>query len=433
MIFNQFCFLVSLWACSTTPIVALSSGAARLDAPQPPLEVDCAIIGGGPAGLAAAIAISKSSPSSSIAIFERDQFQPKGASIQISKPGWESIAQLDPALLDKLKETSVPVTAVELKPFDSPKSSKPKKSFANISIQVVSFIFRLLRRAVTHTHLWHDVRMVLADQAKHLYSYSEGTPSDLIYTNCSLKRIKVLNDDVQDDNANDGQHGSRFELVLDANNHERTVKAKFLFACDGTKSRTRSLLPKEPDILLAENKSVWRGTARNISTFGKATFYKDDENGGRSALIFPAGRDAGSSWTVISEAEDGKSETDQEARDRVLRIVKDCDEILKRAIDDSPIIIENKLQVRNFDLPWGSAYDGLIFIGDSAHPVRPTGEGTALAFEDARVLGEMIAEHGLSVKVLRAYEDERYEPVKIISEKVRASAQGFYKNSKKTV
>jgi hypothetical protein len=56
MIFNQFCFLVSLWACSTTPIVALSSGAARLDAPQPPLEVDCAIIGGGPAGLAAAIA-----------------------------------------------------------------------------------------------------------------------------------------------------------------------------------------------------------------------------------------------------------------------------------------------------------------------------------------------------------------------------------------
>jgi 2-polyprenyl-6-methoxyphenol hydroxylase-like FAD-dependent oxidoreductase len=119
--------------------------------------------------------------------------------------------------------------------------------------------------------------------------------------------------------------------------------------------------------------------------------------------------------------------------DRVLSIVKDCDEILKRAIDDSPIIIENKLQVRNFDLPWGSAYDGLIFIGDSAHPVRPTGEGTALAFEDARVLGEMIAEHGLSVKVLRAYEDERYEPVKIISEKVRASAQGFYKNSKKTV
>jgi len=62
-------------------------------------------------------------------------------------------------------------------------------------------------------------------------------------------------------------------------------------------------------------------------------------------------------------------------------------------------------------------------------PVRPTGEGTALAFEDAKVLGDMVAKHGLCVEALRSYEDARYEPVKEISEKVRATAQSFYSRS----
>uniref|UniRef100_A0A7S1BDK5 FAD-binding domain-containing protein n=1 Tax=Corethron hystrix TaxID=216773 RepID=A0A7S1BDK5_9STRA len=106
----------------------------------------------------------------------------------------------------------------------------------------------------------------------------------------------------------------------------------------------------------------------------------------------------------------------------------DAYDLLKRAVDESPIIIENKLHVRDFEQPWESAYDGLIYIGDSAHPVRPTGEGTALAFEDANVLSEVIMrnKNGLCVEALRDYESERYEPVKEISEKIRALADGFY-------
>ena len=68
----------------------------------------------------------------------------------------------------------------------------------------------------------------------------------------------------------------------------------------------------------------------------------------------------------------------------------DSYKLMKRAMDDSPIIIENKLHVRDFDQPWNSAYDSCIYIGDAAHPVRPTGEGTALAFEDTNVLRQMI-------------------------------------------
>ena len=203
------------------------------------------------------------------------------------------------------------------------------------------------------------------------------------------------------------------------------MQAKYIFACDGTNSRVRSLLLNEPDILLSENKSVWRGVAPNVQSFGKAIFYLG-ANDGRSALVFPGGKGAGSSWTVISNAKPGKSQTREEARERLLAVTADCDDILKRAIDDSPIIIENKLQVRDFELPWESWYDGLVYIGDAAHPVRPTGEGTALAFEDAKVLGDMVAKHGLCVDALRSYEDARYEPVKKISDKARANAKSVY-------
>ena len=82
------------------------------------------------------------------------------------------------------------------------------------------------------------------------------------------------------------------------------------------------------------------------------------------------------------------------------------------------IAIEHKLFARDFDRTWNSSYDGLAYVGDAAHPVRPTGEGIALALVDAKVLGEVVAKHGLGLEALRAYEDERYEPVKMMAEKV---------------
>jgi 2-polyprenyl-6-methoxyphenol hydroxylase-like FAD-dependent oxidoreductase len=388
---------------------------------------DCAIIGAGPAGLATAIAISKSSPLSSIAIFERDGFQPKGASIQISKSGWESIENLDPSLMNELKKTGVPVTSIEFKPIDVTQSNGSKRikgAMSRFALKPVSFFFRVLQRPITYVHLWHDVRSVLADRAKEVYSATntskDGSSSDdLIELNCNLESIRPMSN-IEN---NELEDGPRFELTFE--NNEKRVQAKYIFACDGTKSRVRSLLPNEPDILISENKSVWRGVAPNVQSFGKAIFY-GGANDGRSALIFPGGKGAGSSWTVISNAKPGKSQTREEARERLLAVTVDCDDILKRAIDDSPIIIENKLQVRDFELPWESSYDGLVYIGDAAHPVRPTGEGTALAFEDAKVLRDMVAKHGLCVDALRSYEDARYEPVKKISEKARAAAKSFY-------
>ena len=68
--------------------------------------------------------------------------------------------------------------------------------------------------------------------------------------------------------------------------------------------------------------------------------------------------------------------------------------LFKQVIDESSIVVESKLHVRDFDKPWESFYDGLIYVGDSTQPVRLTGEGTALAFEDAYILGKVILKVG---------------------------------------
>ena len=416
--------------------------------------IDCAIVGGGPAGLATAIAISASSPSSSIVVFERDAFQPKGASIQISKSGWKSIAALgdgDKSLTKKLEETAVPVISVEIKSWEEIDEvivgrRARLRTFLTRKLQKLKSkaINVLASRVITRVHLWHDVRVVLSEHANQKYrgSYNavdnngdeNGDGSQpLVNLNHSLENIQPLSPLEQQD-------GARFVLSFKnmVSGEELKTRARHIVACDGIKSKVRSILPNEPDVLLAENKSVWRGLAPNISTSGKATFYRgvsDSNNAGRSGLIFPGGKNVGSSWTIISDVEDQRSNSEEESRRRVLNIVqsmgKDSDnfKLFKQVIDESSIIIESKLHVRDFDKPWESSYDGLIYVGDSAHPVRPTGEGTALAFEDANVLGKVISKFGLCDEALREYENERYEPVKRISEQVKNMAQNFYKSN----
>lgn len=409
--------------------------------------IDCAIVGGGPAGLATAIAISNSSPSSSIAIFERDQFQPKGASIQISGLGWKSIDALDGdgLLMKKLKESSVKVTSVDFKPW----KKKEDQAIVGRRARLRDFLTKRLSkvkrkvmktmasRVITRVHLWHDVRLILCEHAKNQYCGCKNAGDNngdgsqpLLNLGLHLENIQPLLPSEQED-------GARYLLSFKnmISGEELEARVKHIVACDGIKSKVRSILPNEPDVLLAENKSVWRGVAPSISTSGMATFYGGND-AGQSGLIFPGGKNAGSSWTVISDVEDQRSNSEEESRSRVLKVVKtmgkDSDnfKLFKQLIDDTSSVIESKLHVRDFEKPWESAYDGIIFVGDSAHPVRPTGEGTALAFEDATVLMTVISKFGLSDKAFREYESERYEPVKIISEKISQSARNFYKTDR---
>lgn len=138
--------------------------------------------------------------------------------------------------------------------------------------------------------------------------------------------------------------------------------------------------------------------APNIVTKGKALYFRGSASEG-VASISPTGKQTGSSWTVISDEVIGKAELSEDAKERVLQVLESIDDypFWKKIIADTDIIIENKLFVRDFDKPWASAYDGLVYVGDAPHPVIPTGQGIGMALEDAKVLGNAIRKRMVSV------------------------------------
>jgi 2-polyprenyl-6-methoxyphenol hydroxylase-like FAD-dependent oxidoreductase len=217
------------------------------------------------------------------------------------------------------------------------------------------------------------------------------------------------------------------------------VSARVVLACDGASSATRLLCPLEPqagELLADEGKSVWRGLAPGVAAGGAAFFLRDAEEE-LLAVTFPAG-DGGSSWTVAAKALEGKSKGPADALERLLGVLPPRDpsyeplERLYRCVEATPAgAIENRLKIRRFGEgapPFGAATSGLAFLGDAAHPVRPTGEGIALALEDAWALGDVVKRAGgVGPDQLRAYEVGRLPRVRQVSGRVKRVADAYYK------
>jgi len=259
--------------------------------------------------------------------------------------------------------------------------------------------------------LWHDVRSALRQRVRETLG-SEALRS-------GLKLTSMATDDDAVTLRFGADHGE-----------EVAVRAKLVLACDGIRSTVRALSAEEaPAVLLDEGKSVWRGVAPGVDCNGEATFYKGE--GGESALIFPAGREHGSSWTVIAPVVDGRSVTQEEARSRLsAALPADTDAALLAVIAATPVLIENKLVTRDFSQPWSSAQPRVAYLGDAAHPLRPTGEGTALALEDAWTLGDLLRDASEAQPgSLRAFENARRERVRAVSDAVKAAANRFYESS----
>ena len=373
--------------------------------------VDVAIVGAGPCGLATAIALAKAPCKPTIKVYEKDNFLPKGASIRISTTGWRALRAIDRNLYMDVRSTATNVDQARVCSMQGIDLTPGLLRFLGL---VLRFLFATIRRvlplrpSLTKTHLWHDVRDVLLSRARQLLG-ADSIVGD--------KDLKLLRDD-------GNMTLLRFENEKGEEPEE--VRCKIVLACDGVNSKVRQLC-KEAPCLLDVGKSVWRGIAPKADSHAVATFYRGD--GDISAVTFPAGRDGGISWTVIAPAVPGRSETRGESFSRLKCALPDAvDEELLGIISQSPTIIENKLVARDWSKPWESSRPGVAYFGDAAHPLRPTGEGTALAFEDAWALGWLAQQtSSINAGTLREYESARKERVRAISQATFTAAERFYK------
>ncbi|KAJ1474245.1 hypothetical protein T484DRAFT_1833156 [Baffinella frigidus] len=404
--------------------------------------IDVAIIGGGPCGLAVALALRKASPAATIAVFERDaHLKPVGSSVVISSSGWAALKCIDPDVCKRLKAQSAPIEFLRVVPLDDDTGKAAAPGLARGALRLFGAVntalkfLRLPSLAFVRSNLWHEVRGTLAQRV------AEVCGAGTLRTNHALEALAEAPD------LRGGFYLS-FAHPASANGTASThVRATVVLACDGARSASRELAPREPGaaaVLWDEGKSVWRGLAPSVDLAGQGTILQDTAatDGGRSAVTFPAGGGGGASWTVIAPSVAGRAGNADDARRRLtLALPPRGDgsygplEDLWRCVDAAPTVLEHRLQVRVFGGPnaggpsFCSNTNGLAFAGDAAHPVRPTGEGLALAFEDAWQLGAIVAaspEQAVTADALRCYEAARLPQVREVSEKVRALAESYY-------
>ena len=414
--------------------------------------MDVAIVGGGPTGLACALALlraTKSSSSSaekrrppSIAVFEADDFEPKGASIIVSTPGWKALRAIDEETFKEAKADGACISSIYFEDF-SGTSLLPSVLKYTMRFLIRPTLRYLLRSGIVRSNNWHAFRQSLrrgVERTRLELDTNDDNDLDVIRTNTSLVSV-------------DPTYNNNSSVLLTFTDGSR-VAASTVLACDGTFSTIRKCLEYDNNdghptagrskVLVNEQKSVWRGTAPHIETKGRNTFFvaQDEAKGsGGTAVLFPAGRTTpGSSLSIIlpSTNVNGRAKGSDDARRRLKAALKALEvpiaDSLMEAIDDVDVMLEHQLHVRDFDLfpNLCSGHDRIAYVGDSAHPLRPTGEGVAMALEDAWTIGNLAATAGssstaiLSPALLRKYEELRQDRVAAVCKAVQDLANSYY-------
>jgi 2-polyprenyl-6-methoxyphenol hydroxylase-like FAD-dependent oxidoreductase len=396
--------------------------------------IDVAIIGGGPTGLSCALALLRASSSSSfpppsMAIFESDTFQPKGATVIITSPGWKALNCIDKETYKEAKAEGAWVSVVDFKDFSGKPLLPRLVKFA--MRRLARPILRLLRRGIVRANNWHAFRGSLRRGVQRVGSELGYSVDDLIRTNTSLISIDPA---------------SKTDRVLLTFSDGTEVAASAVLACDGTFSTVRKSLDRfenqrsngsndgKKPVLINEGKTVFRGTAPNIAPHGIATFYATV---GVTGCVFPAGRTTdGSALSVIMPTSVGGRAVDTDdtrtrLKEALAKLNAPIDKDLMEVIDDVDNMIEHKLYSRDVvTYPnLASGYDRIAYFGDAAHPLRPTGEGVAVAMEDAWTIGHLVgtSEKGvISPGLFRKYENERQGRVNAICKAVRDLAESYY-------
>ncbi len=331
-------------------------------------------IGGGPAGLYAAILLKRAQPAHEITVLERNQ---PGDTF-----GWGVV--FSDKTLDNLAEG------------DPESHARIVDNFAH----------------------WDDIDIHF--KGRTLTSGGHGF--------CGISRRKLLN--ILQERAEALGVVCRYGVEVDAEAAQDIIQgADLVLAADGINSPVRSAYAGhfQPDIEMRRNKFIWLGTHRVFKAF---TFiFVETEWGWFQAHAYQF--DAETATFIVETTNEtwqaaGLADLDTDASLRF------CETLFAPWLDGHALMA-NSRHLRgsawiNFPRVTNAHWvkDNLVLIGDAAHSAHfSIGSGTKLALEDALALARHVSRGGSLAEALAAYEAERRIEVLKIQSAARNSTEWF--------
>lgn len=355
-------------------------------------DVDVAIIGAGPGGLAAAHALLRRG--FSVKVFERArELRPIGAALGLFPNAYKALEAIDPGLCLQVLNVGV-----------EPSVQVFQNSNGDIGFQGVPPFSGLKEKYGQPFQWigWFRLQSVL----------QEALPPGIISLDHYCTGFTQNSDSVS----------VHFK-------GQDSVKAGLLVGADGLNSAVRQILLNDGPPRYMGSMS-WRAVVQDLDGVISKGEYRHITGEGKNFAIIDVG-DGFTCWTATGLSNEQLSCSPTFAKSRVLtdycgwpepveKIVQatDPDRIIERGICDRPSV--------------GHWSQGRVtLLGDAAHPMRPSlGQGTAMAFEDAYELSACLALELNLEAALKKYETERIARTQIIQERAVAEGERAYKDGR---
>lgn len=325
-----------------------------------------AVIGGGPAGLFAALLLKKSDPRREIQVYERNRLDETfGFGVVFSDATEQALAAAD-------METTAAMAAA--------------------------------------SHRWDAIEIHHKGHAftssGHAFSgLSRKSLLGLLAARCRALEVKLcMEREIQDP--------------------EALRNCDLVIAADGANSLVRERYRDHfrPTVDVRPNKFVWLGTSKPFPAF---TFYfKEDPHGLWRVHAYQY--EPGLSTFIVEARETTWRAAGMDRADEAMTIAF-CEKLFAPELAGHRLV-SNRSIWRSFPTIRNASWhhENVVLLGDAAHTAHfSVGSGTKLAMEDAVVLAASVDAHRDIPSALEAYEAERRPPVESLQRAAQASLQWF--------